>query len=195
MPKLTIAAAMELAGGYLPGSRYRSNFTGCTGANETACYVPLDSFTKKDDVFLGVKLKLDGSMNLDIVPGVDTLSGNRLSFEGNYDLKGSVTQSGVQYTTSTIQFVDPIDDSIIGLDNITGNIGFSNQIKINKETVAFSYAFTFNPDPGNATQRQNNVFRIRDINLYPSGQNGQRLGEIAITGGRLNSNFSFRPRD
>ena len=195
MPKLTIAAAMELAGGYLPGSRYRSNFTGCTGANQAACYVPLDSFTKKDDVFLGVKLKLDGSMNLDIVPGVDTLSGNRLSFEGNYDLKGNVTQSGVQYTTSTIQFVDPIDDSIVGFDNITGNIGFNNQIKINKETVAFSYAFTFNPDPGNATQRQNNVFRIRDINLYPSGQNGQRLGEIAITGGRLNSNFSFRPRD
>ena len=186
MPKLTIAAAMELAGGYLPGSRYRSNFTGCTDANEVACYVPVDSFTKKDDVFLGVKLKLDGSMNLDIVPGVDTLAGNALSFVGNYDLKGA----GGDYTASTIQLVDPIDGSIVGFDNITGNIGFDNKIKINKDTIAFSYGLTFNPD-----QTQDKVFRIRDINLYPPTGNGQRLGEMAITGGRLVSNFTFKPRD
>ncbi len=191
MPKLTIAAAMELAGGYLPGSRYRSNFTGCTDANEVACYVPVDSFTKKDDVFLGVKLKLDGSMSLDIVPGLDNLQDNALSFVGNYDLKGA----GGDYTASTIQLVDPIDGSIIGFDNITGNIGFDNKIKINKDTIAFSYAFTFNPDPGNPTQRQNNVFRIRDINLYPSGQNGQRLGEMVMTGGRLDANMTFKPRN
>ncbi len=191
MPKLTIAAAMELAGGYLPGSRYRSNFTGCTDANEVACYVPVDSFTKKDDVFLGVKLKLDGSMNLDIVPGLDNLQDNALSFVGNYDLKGA----GGDYTASTIQLVDPIDGSIIGFDNITGNIGFNNKIKINKDTIAFSYAFTFNPDPGNATLRQNNVFRVRDVNLYPSGGNGQRLGEMAMTGGRLDANIIFKPRD
>lgn len=191
MPKLTIAGAMELAGGYLPGSRYRSNFgTVCTAANEAACYVSLDNFTKKDDVFLGVKLKLDGSMNLDIVPGVDTLSGNRLSFEGNYDLKGNTTESGVQYTTSTLQLVDPVDGSIVGLDNITGNIGFNNQIKINKDTVSFSYALTFNPN-----QTADKVFRVRDINLYPPTGNGQRLGEIAITGGKLVSNITFKPRD
>ena len=194
MPKLTIAGAMELAGGYLPGSRYRSNFGSgvgqCTAANEVACYVSTDSFTKKDDVFLGVKLKLDGSMNLDIVPGVDTLSGNRLSFEGNYDLKGNTTESGVQYTTSTLQLVDPVDGSIVGLDNITGNIGFNNQIKINKDTVAFSYALTFNPN-----QTADKVFRVRDINLYPPTGNGQRLGEMAITGGRLVSNMTIRPRD
>jgi hypothetical protein len=191
MPKLTIAAAMELAGGYLPGSRYRSNFAGCSAANEAACYVPLDNFTKKDDVFLGVKLKLDGSMNLDIVPGTDTLAGNRLSFEGNYDLKGDFTDiNGVQYTASTIQFVDPIDNSALGLDNITGNIGFNNQIKINKDTVSFNYAFTFNPD-----QTAEKVFRIRDVNLYPATGNGQRLGEMAMTGGRLVSNITFKPRD
>lgn len=186
MPKLTIAAAMEVAAGYLPGSRYRSNFTGCTAANELACYVPVDSFTKKDDVLVGVKLKLDGSMNLDIVPGIDTLAGNRLSFEGNYDLKGN----GAGFTTSTIQFTDPIDGSILGLDNITGNIGFNNQIKINKDTVAFNYELTFNP-----AQVQDKVFRVRDINLYPQTGDGQRLGEMAITGGRLVSNMTIRPRD
>ena len=189
MPKLTIAGAMELAAGYLPGSKYRSNFTGCTAA-EVACYVPVDSFTTKDDVFLGVKLKLDGSMNLDIVPGADTLAGNRLSFEGNYDLKGNVIESGIQYTTSTIQLVDPIDGSIVGFDNITGNIGFNNQIKINKDTVAFNYAITFNPG-----QVQDKVFRVRDVNLYPPTGNGQRLGEMAITGGRLVSNITLKPRD
>lgn len=186
MPKLTIAAAMELAGGYLPGSRYRSNFSGCTAANEVACYVPVDSFTKKDDVFLGVKLKLDGSMNLDIVPGVDTLAGNALSFVGNYDLKGA----GGDYTASTIQLVDPIDGSIVGFDNITGNIGFDNKIKINKDTIAFSYGLTFNPD-----QTQDKVFRIRDINLYPPTGNGQRLGEMVMTGGRLDTNMTFKPRN
>lgn len=189
MPKLTIAGAMELAAGYLPGSRYRSNFMGCA-ANEVACYAPVDSFTKKDDVYLGVKLKLDGSMNLDIVPGADTLAGNRLSFEGNYDLKGNVTESGVEYTTSAIQLVDPIDGSILGLDNLTGNIGFNNQIKINKDTVSFSYAFTFNPD-----QLQDKVFRVRDINLYPPTGNGQRLGEMVITGGSLVSNMTIKPRN
>ena len=195
MPKLTIAGAMELAAGYLPGSKYRSNFTGCTAA-EVACYVPVDSFTTKDDVFLGVKLKLDGSMNLRIVPGTyldtdpDALAKNRLSFEGNYDLKGNVVESGIQYTTSTIQFVDPIDGSIVGFDNITGNIGFNNQIKINKDTVAFNYEITFNPG-----QVQEKVFRVRDVNLYPPTGNGQRLGEMAITGGRLVSNITLKPRD
>ncbi|MCB1659407.1 MAG: hypothetical protein KDI39_14405, partial [Pseudomonadales bacterium] len=186
MPKLTIAAAMELAGGYLPGSRYRSIFTGCSAANEIACYAPVDSFTKKDDVFLGVKLKLDGSMNLDIVPGVDTLAGNALSFVGNYDLKGA----GGDYTASTIQLVDPIDGSIIGFDNITGNIGFNNKIKINKDTIAFSYGFTFNPD-----KAPDKVFRVRDINLYPVTGNGQRLGEMVMTGGRLDTNITFKPRN
>lgn len=186
MPKLTIAAAMELAGGYLPGSRYRSIFTGCSAANEIACYAPVDSFTKKDDVFLGVKLKLDGSMNLDIVPGVDTLAGNALSFVGNYDLKGA----GGDYTASTIQLVDPIDGSIIGFDNITGNIGFNNKIKINKDTIAFSYGFTFNPD-----KAPDKVFRVRDINLYPATGNGQRLGEMVMTGGRLDTNMTFKPRN
>ena len=130
-------------------------------------------------------------MNLDIVPGTDTLAGNRLSFEGNYDLKGDFTDiNGVQYTASTIQFVDPIDNSALGLDNITGNIGFNNQIKINKDTVSFNYAFTFNPD-----QTAEKVFRIRDVNLYPATGNGQRLGEMAMTGGRLVSNITFKPRD
>ncbi|MDO9177875.1 MAG: hypothetical protein Q7U16_06070 [Agitococcus sp.] len=180
MPKLTIAAAMELAAGYLPGSRYSTNFTGCTGANELACYVPLNNFTQSTDVFLGLKLRLDGSMDLSLVPGSDTLAGNRLSFEGNYNLTGGA-----------IQVSDPVDGSILGFDNLTGNIGFNNQIKINKDSVDFNYAFTFNPNHSAAE-----VFRIKDVNLYPptSGA-GQRLGEFAFTGGTLITRMNIKPRD
>ena len=189
MPKLTIAAAMELAAGYLPGSRYSSNFAGCTGANELACYVPLNNFTQSTDVFLGLKLRLDGSMDLSIVPGVDTLAGNRLSFEGNYNLTGGA-----------IQVSDPVDGSILGLDNLTGNIGFNNQIKVNKDTVDFNYAFTINPNHSTdgvlRPSDLSGVFRVKDVNLYPptSGA-GQRLGEMVITGGTLITRMNIRPRD
>ena len=191
MPKLTIAAAMELAAGYLPGSRYVStNFgTGptdtCTSANETACYVPVDNFIKNTDVFLGLKLRLDGSMDLSLVPGGDSLTGNRLSFEGNYNL-----------TDGAIQLSDFVDGSILGLDNLTGNIGFNNQIKVNKDSVDFNYAFTFNPNHSAAE-----VFRIKDVNLYPPTSGvpaldvGQRLGEFAMTGGTLITKMNIRPRD
>ncbi|MDO8416158.1 MAG: hypothetical protein Q7S87_08115 [Agitococcus sp.] len=189
MPKLTIAAAMELAAGYLPGSRYSTNFTGCTGANELACYVPLNNFTQSTDVFLGLKLRLDGSMDLSIVPGIDTLAGNRLSFEGNYNLTGGA-----------IQVSDPVDGSILGFDNLTGNIGFNNQIKVNKDSVDFNYAFTVNPNHSTdgvlRPSDLSGVFRVKDVNLYPpiSGV-GQRLGEFAITGGTLITRMNIKPRD
>jgi hypothetical protein len=73
-------------------------------------------------------------------------------------------------------------------------LALTTKSKLTKIPIAFSYAFTFNPDPGNAT-RQNNVFRIRDVNLYPSGVMANDLGEMAMTGGRLDANITFKPRD
>ena len=194
MPKLTIAAAMELAAGYLPGSRYGSNFTGCSALNELACYVPLDNFTKKTDVFLGLRLRLDGSMDLSIVPGVDTLAGNRLSFDGTYTL-----------TDGAIQMSDPIDGSIFGLDTITGEVSFSNQIKVNKNSVDFNYRFDVNKNSVQATPVAtivNNALRIKNINLYPSNPPfdgssigaAQRLGEMVFVGGTLTSKLNIIPR-
>src|SRR3970282_975557 len=71
MPSFTIAAAAQVSAGYLPGAKYS------TGAG----YAPLDGFTKPDDVLFGLKLKLNGSANLDIVPAtqaVPNLAQNRL---------------------------------------------------------------------------------------------------------------------
>ena len=51
-----------------------------------------------------------------MVPGGNTLDSNYISFDGTMNL-----------TNGAIQIVEPIDNSIVGLDNISGKIGFSNQ--------------------------------------------------------------------
>ena len=182
IPKLLIAASFEVAAGYLPGARYRSNFTGCT-ATESACYVPINNFARKDDAAFGVNLRLDGAMTLNLIPGGSTLANNNIRFRGDYLIDNSA-----------IQITDPINNSILGLDNIKGRVGFDNAIKINRDNVAFNVGLTFNPNR-NATE----VFRVQNVNLYPfsSATNtvlpAQRLGEIAITGGRLDSTLTLRP--
>lgn len=184
MPKLTMAASAEIAAGYLPGSKY------VTGTG----YAPLDGFnndpsnTNNTDVLFGLRLKFDGAMDLSIVPGVDTLLGNRLSFDGSYTL-----------SSGAVQIVDPIDGSILGFDSLSGKLGFSNQIKINKDNVDFNYAFTFNPNHSTdgvlRPSDLSGVFRVKDINLYPKLGSAQRLGELAITGGTLSSNMRIVPRN
>ena len=168
MPKLLIAASMQVATGYLPGAKY------ATGNN----FAPLDNFLKDDDVLFGLNLKLDGSMDLNLIPGGNTLATNRLGFQGSY-----LINSGA------IQIVDPIDKSILGLDNISGRIAFDNAIKINKDSVDFNFGLTFNP-----SRSPTEVFRVRDINFYPANGAAQRLGEMVITGGTLNSSMNIIPR-
>ncbi|MFZ3191778.1 MAG: hypothetical protein WA154_01050, partial [Moraxellaceae bacterium] len=185
LPKLLIAASMQVAAGYLPGARYASNSVaaGCT-SNESACYVPVNSFTNKNDVLFGLNLKLDGSMNLNLIPGGNTLANNNLRFQGWYQLN-----------SGAIQIVEPIDGTVLGFDNISGRIDFDNAIKINRNSIGFSYDFTFNPARSAA-----DVFRIRDVNLYPFNsvtetlQPAQRLGEMVITGGTLHSSMNIVPR-
>lgn len=168
MPKLLIAGSMQVAAGYLPGAKY------ATGNN----FSPLDNFLKDDDVLFGLNLKLDGSMDLNLIPGGNTLATNRLGFQGSY-----LINSGA------IQIVDPIDKSIVGLDNISGRIAFDNAIKINKDSVDFNFGLTFNP-----SRSPTEVFRVRDINFYPANGAAQRLGEMVITGGTLNSSMNIIPR-
>ena len=121
-----------------------------------------------------------------MVPGGSTVATNFISFDGNLNL-----------TSGAVQIVEPIDGSIIGLDNITGRLGFSNQIKIHDGNVDFNTAFTVNPD-----RTATDVLRIKDVNLYPATYTGnvptgvgaaQRLGEIALTGGLINSKFNITP--
>ncbi|MDR7017123.1 DUF6160 family protein [Acinetobacter sp. 3657] len=190
---MLIVMAAEVAAGYLPGATYRS----CVGASPLAgCSTQnaalADNFARKDDVLFGLKLRLGGDIDFSLIPNSEYKadgSGNRINIVGNLELKG---------TGNTVQISDPIDGSTIGLDNLTGKIGFNNAIVIGRHTsgegvVSFNAGLTFNPD-----RTTDGVFRARDINFYPPlniGTEGKRLGELAITGGRLNSNFSMIPRN
>ena len=176
MPEFMLAASGQLAVGYLPGSQYKTAGKG---------YAPVNGFISNADVLFGLRLRMAGSVDMTMVPGGNTAATNFISFDGNLNL-----------TSGAIQIVEPIDDSIVGLDNITGKLGFSNQIKINNGNVDFNTALTINPNKQAA-----DVFRIKDLNLYPtklvSGnyevQPAQRLGEIALTGGMINSKFNITP--
>ncbi|MDR9778253.1 hypothetical protein RJJ65_37580, partial [Rhizobium hidalgonense] len=113
----------------------------------------------------------------------------------------------------------PTDGSVIGFDNIVGKLRFNNSISMSKNSTAvgtlnpgegkvgFNAEFTFNPLEGDGTGRENGVFRVKDINLYPGVKTGtgptavystgapQRLGEMVITGGRISSQLGIVPRN
>ncbi len=172
VPKFTFAASGEVAVGYLPGSQYKTAGKG---------YAPIDGFLTNKDVLFGLRLRMDGSVDMTLNPGVDTLAGNRISFDGLINLTGGA-----------VQLVEPVDGSIIGFDNITGKLGFSNQIKVNKDSVDFNTKFIVNPD-----HDPKYVMRVNNFNLYPSSGgnvgNAQRLGEMVLTGGTLTSKFNIVP--
>ena len=175
IPDFMFAAAGQVAVGYLPGSQYKTSLGG------TAKYAPIDGFLTTKDVLFGLRLRMAGSVDMTMVPGGTTAESNFISFDGNLNL-----------TSGAVQIVEPVDGSIIGLDNITGTLGFSNQIKIHKDNVDFNTAFTINPKKDAA-----GVLQIKDFNLYPATGgvtgNAQRLGEMVFTGGKITSNFNITP--
>ena len=186
---MLIVMSAEVAAGYLPGTTFKTckinaNAVGCGNGGSAS----LDSFALPDDVLFGAKLRLGGDMDLSLIPNNSVKDGSRLSIAGDLRLKG---------TGNTIQINDPQDGSTLGLDNLTGDIAFNNAIVVNKDPsselgkVSFNYSLLFNPEK--TTQ---GVFRARDINFYPPNTGpGARLGELAITGGRLSSEFSITPRN
>ncbi len=178
MSDLLMVMSAELAAGYLPGSVYKS----------TGVAVPLNAFTSKDDVLLGLKIKLLGDMNVSLIANNQVADGSNLSVVGEYKL-----------TDGTIQLSDPTSESMIGFDRMSGLVRFNNAIEINQDNVSFNYNFDFNPAGQTAAERAQNVFRVRDINLYPpvgaANNRGQRLGEMVLTGGRFASELSIRPRN
>ena len=175
-----MAMSAEVAAGYLPGAKYKT----CPDGGGS-CYSPLDNFKQKTDVLFGLKIKLDGDMNFALVPSeAGSLTGpqendNRLGFIGTF-----LINSGA------IQIVEPVDGSILGLDNISGRVNFDNAIVVNQNNAGFNLGFKFNPN-----KTAGEVFRVKDINMYPSGGNAQRLGEMVITGGTLNANMTIVPRN
>lgn len=181
IPQFMLSAAGQVAVGYLPGSQYK------TLLNGVAKYAPTNSFLSNSDVLFGLRLRMGGSVDMTMVPGDATdVTKNYISFDGNLNL-----------TSGAVQIVEPVDGSILGFDNITGKLGFTNQIKVRSNNVDFNTALTINPEKNAA-----GVLRIRDLNLYPatltSGVptgvgNAQRLGEMVFTGGKITSQFNIAP--
>lgn len=173
IPQFMLAAAGEVALGYLPGSQYKTHGKG---------YAPIDGFLSVKDVLFGLRLRMAGSVDMSMIPGGNTLASNYIQFLGNMNL-----------TNGAVQIVDAVDGSIIGLDDMSGRIAFNNDIKIHKDSVNFNTQFNINPNKTNT-----DVLRIKSLNLYPSTGSGtvgpaQRLGEMVFTGGRITSQFNITP--
>ncbi|MFV5515521.1 DUF6160 family protein [Acinetobacter gerneri] len=195
MPSIKMVIAAQLAAGYLPGARY-----GTCPANN-GCYAPSNNFATNFDVLTGIKARLMGGINFALIPRAVLSSDaglvdgvNALNVVGQMDLDSTLPMN------NSLQLIDP-DGSTLGLDNLSGSIAFDNSLIVNKNNAGFNYSFLFNPQRNAA-----GVFRARDINLYPgtgtldaTGNpvigSAQRLGELAITGGRLSSQMAITPRN
>lgn len=198
LKNMLVVMAAEVAGGYLPGTTYKSCALGLA-TTSVACgnksASDANNFAKSDDVLFGLKLRFGGDMDLSLIPNSeikDDGTGNRLNVVGDLKLAN---------TNNTIQISDPVNGSSLGLDNLTGDIRFNNAIVISKNSntgtgqIGFNASLQFNP-----TQSVNGVFRARDLNFYPPAASGAlvsgaRLGEIALTGGRLSSELNIIPRN
>lgn len=186
---MLIVMSTEVAAGYLPGTTYKTcklnaGAAGC--ATQSAS--PSKNFAMPDDVLFGLKLRLGGDIDFSLIPNNATEDGNQITVVGELNLKGD---------TNTIQISDPINGSTLGLDRITGKVGFNNAIVVTKDQasglgkIGFNTSLLMNPNKNPA-----GVFRARDINFYPPNTGpGARLGELAITGGRLSSEMSIIPRN
>lgn len=186
---MLVVLSAEVAAGYLPGTTYRtckmnSGAAGCA----TQSAASANNFSLPDDVLFGLKLRLGGDIDFSLLPHNSVADGNRLTVAGELDLKGN---------NNSIQIHDPQTGSTLGLDRITGKVAFNNALVVNKDPasgngkVGFHANMVLNPQ-----QTTSGVFRARDINFYPPSTGpGARLGELAITGGRINSELSIIPRN
>lgn len=186
---MLIVMSTEVAAGYLPGTMYRTcklnaGAAGCAAQNSASS----KNFAMPDDVLFGLKLRIGGDIDFSLIPNSSIEDGNQLTVVGELNLKGD---------NNTIQISDPSNGSTLGLDRITGKIGFNNAIVVTKDKssglgkVGFNSSFLMNPD-----KNPEGVFRARNINFYPPNTGpGARLGELAITGGRLSSEMSIIPRN
>lgn len=186
---MLIVMSTEVAAGYLPGTIYKTckmnaAAAGCSTQNSA----PLNNFALADDVLFGLKLRVGGDIDFSLLPTNSIDEGSRLTVVGDLELKGD---------GNTIQISDPQNGSTLGLDRITGKVGFNNAIVVAKDQtsgqgkVGFNTSLFLNPQ-----KTTTGVFRARDINFYPPNAGpGKRLGELAITGGRLSSELSIIPRN
>ena len=182
LPKLVLAAGGEIAIGQLPGSRYVT--ATCATSTQSNCFVPSNSFTTNTDVLFGFATRIDGTGSLRIIPGSAT--DNSLGITGNMYLYGGTPGTKGR---SFIQIIDKADNSTLGIDNISGQVGLDAKVKMNQDTVTLGANVNLNP-----YKATDWVLRA-DANLYPKGSTTpQKLGDVVFTGGNIRSTFGITPR-
>ena len=168
--KFFFAFSAQIATGYLPGAKY--------GIGSSSA--PLNNFATSNDVLLSVRAQLQGSGNFDLlVAPTSTLAGNHIGYQGSFSFTGGL-----------FQIVDNTGAKF-GLDNFTGTLGVTNsQVDFQKDTVTFQTNLTI----GSANNDVNQVFRVRDVDLFTSSGSVSRLGDIVLTGGTAYTKFGITPR-
>lgn len=191
---LLIAANAELAIGQLPGSTYNCATTASAKCGTT---VPLDNFSKRDDVLTNIAFKLDGKGELFIVPGLnDSAENNYLSFRGSFEFKAltdaekkdqKVMGSYLSLMNEDVNASGVVSASSININKMQGDLGFDARIKMKQDSVEFDNQVKFNP-----TNNMSKAFRA-EVSMLTNG-NMQKMADIALTGGTMRSNMAITPR-
>lgn len=192
--KLLIAANAELAIGQLPGSTYN-----CTTTTAAKCgtTVPVDNFSKRDDVLTNISFKLDGKGELFIVPGLnDNAENNYLSFRGSFEFNAltaaeksdqKVMGSYLSLMNEDVNANGTVSASSININKMQGELGFDARIKMKQDSVVFDNQVKFNP-----SNTMSKAFRA-EVSMQTNG-NMQKMADIALTGGTMRSTMGITPR-
>lgn len=197
--KLVFAADAELAIGRLPGTTYSHNNQQHT--------VEDNSFSKRDEVLTNISLKLDGSGNIFIIPGVNGTTSspdtNFLSLEGDFkfrpltasevadpnNLGSYFSLSNVDEKTETVNGAQTqvLETSAISFNRMQGDLGFKTNLKVKSDTVVLDSQIKFN--------RNNDVTQPFRTNFaMVTNGNMQNMASIALPGGTMRSTLGITPR-
>lgn len=195
--KLVFAVSAELAIGQLPGSKYNCT----TEAELCGTYVPLDSFSKPDDVLTNISFMLDGTGQLLIIPGVDPTEAspysNFLSYEASFRFRPLSTEevadednigSYFRISNEDIDVDGNLQVSAFNFNRIQGELGLNGKIRLSEDTVVLDNQVNFNPN-----KNIKEPFRANFAMQTNSGSM-QKIADIALTGGTMRSTFGITPR-
>lgn len=195
--KLVFAASAELAIGQLPGSKYNCT----TEAALCGTYVPLDSFSKPDDVLTNISFMLDGTGQLLIIPGVDPTAtspdSNFLSYEASFRFRPLSTEEAAdkdnmgsyfKISNEDIDIYRNLQVSAFNFNRIQGELGLNGKIRLSEDTVIVDNQINFNPSK--------NIKEPFRANFAMQTNNGsmQKIADIALTGGTMRSTLGITPR-
>ena len=196
---LLFAANAEIAIGQLPGSLYNCPAGVDTCAKEV---VPINNFSKQDDVLTSIAFMLDGKGELFIIPGLEAVGGtpktNYLSFKSNFEFNAlSSTDLANESKRGSFISLSNTDSngvtsktSSFNLNKMQGHVGFNGKIHVEKDTIVLDNQVQFNHKA--LAGGQGTAFKA-EMALSPMG-GMQKIADIAITGGAMRSTLGITPR-